>query len=150
MRNLLTTVGIALFTLFTSIAHAEDRPTYDGWDIETVGTGALVWIDQVNYLSQSKQIPMTCKGVEGQLILKGKIGYKYTRRWVYEQVGSNTYYTTSKVGQKGCELATDNADQLLKKLGEQLTIEGRNGMIGFLIFFGLLVLIALYDHKGES
>jgi hypothetical protein len=151
LRNLLTTVGIALFFLFTSVAHAVDR--HDGRNINSVGTGAVRsdMIDKVNYLSHSKQIPMTCEGVEGQLILKGKIGYRYTRRWVYEQVGSGTYYTTSKVGQKGCELTSDNADQLLKKLDEQLEVESRNMMIGFLIFFGLLSSKALYDvRKGEG
>jgi hypothetical protein len=142
---------IASLVLFGSIqiSHADERDVYDGYYITQVGMGAISDVGKEAYISHSKQIPLKCEGVEDQLILKGYVGSRYTRRWVYEVVGSDTYHATPKVGQSGCVLQSTNADQLRKELQEELDHKGRNTMIGVVIFFGVLGLFGLYQERKD-
>ena len=143
MKKLL--IATMLIGSFSSFCHARD--VYDGYYITPVGMGAISDVGKEAYISHSKQIPLQCEGVEGQLILKGYVGSRYTRRWVYEVVGSDTYHATP-IGQSGCVLQSPNADQLRKELQEDLEVRNRNTMIGFVIFFGALVMFALYQERN--
>jgi hypothetical protein len=135
MKSLLIAIAV---TLSSSLAMGEPLEGVGSLTIDT----HLFSVE--NYISYDKKIPLQCKGVEDQLILKGYKGRRYTRKWFYEVVGKETPYIVDRPLQE-CTLVTDNAPQLKEQAYQERREQGSALAIGVGIVLALLFMPCLFE-----
>ena len=140
MKKLLIVIAV---TLSSSLAMGE---TLNGVGPMNIEYGVF---SVENYVSYSKQTPLQCKGVEGQLILKGYTGSGHSRKWVYKVVGSETPYIAKAHSLKECKLVAHNANQLIEQAyGERCDLAiGVAKKLG--VILGSILMLCLFGYLRD-